>query len=249
MVLGPGEGLHAFQMLGTGAIDVLAHRHRTDEGHRAHRRVHQQRIDLLAAAMQHLQYAGRCAGLEEQFSQTIGRHRVLFRGFENEGIAAGDGQRKHPQRNHRREVERGDADAHAQWLDPTGGVDLAGDVFHRLAHHQAGDIGGVFGHFDAAPDVALGIGEGLAGFRRENLRQLVVVFLEQVLVAQHQAGALRYRHLAPGEEGFLRTGHCGLDFLGSGFGGEGDHFLGGRVGDFDQLTSLAGLPLAVDQLR
>lgn len=102
VVLGPGGGLHALQALGAGAVDMLAHRYRADEGHRAHQRVHQQRIDLLAAAMQYLQYADRRAG---------------------------------------------------------------------------------------------------------------------------------------------------LDFLGSGFGGEGDYFLGGRVGDFDQLTSLAGLPLAVDQLR
>ena len=131
-------------------------------------------IDLLAAAMQHLQHPGRRAGLDEEFGQTIGRHRVLFRWLEDEGVAAGDGQREHPQRDHRREVERGDADAHAQRLNPAGGVDLAGDVLHRLAHHQAGDVGRMLGHLDAAPDVALGIGEGLAGFAGEYFRQLVV---------------------------------------------------------------------------
>ncbi|MNF76681.1 hypothetical protein D3C84_588010 [compost metagenome] len=209
----------------------------------------EQGVHLFAAAMDHLQHALGRAGLDEEFGEAVGGQRVLLGRLEDEGVAAGDGQRKHPQRDHRRKVEGGDADAHAQWLDPAGGVDLARDVFHGLAHHQAGHVGGVLDHLDAAPDITLGIGQGLAGFAGQQLAQLVVVLLEQLLVAQHQPGAFRHRHFAPALEGVLGAGDGGLDLLGGGLGRQGQDFLGRRVGDLDQLTGAAFAPLAVDQQR
>ncbi|MNR01072.1 hypothetical protein D3C85_1168660 [compost metagenome] len=236
-------------MGGAGAVDVLADRHRTDEGDGADIRVGEQAVDHLAGAVQHLQHALGCAGLDKQLGQAVGGHGVLFRRLEDEAVAGGDGQGKHPQRNHRREVERGDADAYAQRLNPTGGVDIAGHVLHGLAHHQAGDIGRLFDHLDAAPDVALGVGQGLAGFLGEDFRQFVVVFLEQVLITQHQPGAIGHRHFAPGEEGGLGAGDGGLDLLGRGFRRQGQHLLGRRVGDFDEFAGAAFAPFTFDQLR
>ncbi|MCY1400865.1 hypothetical protein D9M71_159690 [compost metagenome] len=177
VILGAGECLYPLQVGSAGAIDVLAHRHRADEGDGAHVRVGQQRIHLFATAVDHLQHALGRAGFDEEFGEAVGGQRILLRGLEDEGVAAGDRQRKHPQRDHRREVERGDADADAQGLDPAGGVDLAGNVFHRLAHHQARHVGGVFSHLDAAPDIALGVGIGLAGLAGQQFRQFVVMFL------------------------------------------------------------------------
>ena len=227
---------------------MLANWHRADEGDGPDIRVSEQAVDHLAGAVQHLQYALGRAGFDKQLSQAVGRQRVLFGGLENKGVAGGDGQGKHPQRNHRREVERGNADAYAQRLNPAGGVDVAGHVFHGLAHHQAGDVAGLFHHLDTAPHIALGIGQGLAGFASENFRQLVVMLFEQVLIAQHHPRPVGHRHFAPGEEGCFGTGNCCFDFLGGGFGGQRQHFLGRRVGDFDKFTCAAFAPFTVDQL-
>ena len=249
VVLGAGEGLHTLHLCAAGAVNVLADGHRTDKGNGANVRMGEQGVDLFATAVQHLQYAFRCAGFDKQLGQAIGGHRVLFRGLEDKGVTGGDGQREHPQRNHRREVERGDAQAYAQGLHPTGGVDTASDVLHGLAHHQAGDIGGLLDYFNAAPDIALGVGEGLAGFRREDLGQFVVVLLEQVLITQHQPGTVRHRYLAPTEEGLLGAGDGGFDLFVGGFRRQGQHVLGGRVGHFDQLAGAAFDPVAIDQLQ
>ena len=72
---------------------VLADGDRADEGNRPDVRVGEEGIDLLAAAMDHLQHALRRAGLEEQLGEAVGCQRILFGGLEDEGVAAGDGQR------------------------------------------------------------------------------------------------------------------------------------------------------------
>ncbi|KFF34248.1 hypothetical protein G039_0319815 [Pseudomonas aeruginosa VRFPA01] len=96
VVLRPGEGLHPLQVRSAGAVHVLADGDRADEGNRPDVRVGEQGIDLFAAAMDHLQHALRRAGLEEQFGEAVGRQRILLGGLEDEGVAAGDGQREHP---------------------------------------------------------------------------------------------------------------------------------------------------------
>ena len=57
---------------------------------------------------------------------------------------------KHPQRHHRREVERRDADADADRMADGFAIDVAGDVLERLAHDQRRHAAGELDHFDAA---------------------------------------------------------------------------------------------------
>jgi hypothetical protein len=146
----------------------------------------------------HTQHAFGSARLHEQLHQAHRRQGHLLRGLEHKGIAAGDGQRKHPQGQHRRKIEGRDAQADAQGLRKAVGVDATGDVLHGLTHEQRGNVGRVLHHLDAAPDIAFGVLEGLARIAGKNLTQFVVVLLEQGLVTHHQARALGHRDFAPG---------------------------------------------------
>ena len=233
MVLGPGQGLHPFSVRGGRRIDGPGDGRRADEADGAHVRVREQSLHLLPAAVDHLHQPVRGAGLGQQLHQPVGDRRVLLRGLQHERVAAGDGQREHPQRHHGREVERRDARAHPDGLNEAVGVDAPGDVLDRLAHHQRGDAAGVLHHLDAAPDLAPRIVPGLAGVPAQEPGDVVLVLLQNVLVGEQQPRPLRRRHVAPRPEGRLRPLHRAVHLAGGGEGHLADHFLGGGIGHVD----------------
>ncbi len=112
--------------------------------------------------MHHVEHARRYAGFQRQLHQQHGRQRVLFGRFEHEGVAADDGHGEHPQRDHRREVERGDTGAYADWLAQGVGIDTAGDVLGELAHLQGANGRSVLDHFQATENIAFSVGHGFA---------------------------------------------------------------------------------------
>jgi hypothetical protein len=105
------------------------------------------------------------------------------------GVAAGDGDAEHPHRDHRREVERGDARADAERLAHRIDIDAGAGALGILALQHMRDAAGEFDHFEAALDVALGVGDHLAMFGAEQVRQLVHVLFDQRLEGEHHAGA------------------------------------------------------------
>ena len=116
-----------------------------------------------------------------------------------------------PQRDHRREVERGDAGDHAERLADRVDVDAAAGAFGELALEQVRDADRELDDLDAALDVALGVGDGLAVLDRQQLGELVGVGVDQLdELHQHAGPALR----VPGGPFLLRLdrrGHCGVD--------------------------------------
>src|ERR1051326_4133671 len=70
----------------------------------------------------------RKAGLLEQFRDLDGCERHFFARFEHEGISTDQGGRIHPQRDHCREIERGNPDACSQRLPDGIAVNSARDV-------------------------------------------------------------------------------------------------------------------------
>ena len=70
--------------------------------------------------------------------------------------------RQLPQRDHGREIERRDAGDHAERLADRIHVDAGAGAFGELALHQVRNAGAELHHLDAALDVALGVGDGLA---------------------------------------------------------------------------------------
>ena len=97
-------------------MDVLRHRCRSDETDGGDQRMGEQGIHRLPVSVHHIQDAVRQTGLGEKFRHAQGGGRDLLGYLEDEAVAAGDGQRKHPHGYHGGEVERGDACAYAERL-------------------------------------------------------------------------------------------------------------------------------------
>ena len=134
-----------------------------------------QNINLLFTAVHHIQHACRRTGLHKQLCQAVRRQRILLRRLQYKGIAAGNGQRKHPQRDHSRKIKRGDAGAYSQRLNIAGGIYVTGNVFNRFAHHQGRHVHRLFNHFNTAPYITFGIVKGLAGLAGKQCRQFVMM--------------------------------------------------------------------------
>ncbi|MNO89743.1 hypothetical protein D3C76_812360 [compost metagenome] len=210
---------------------------RTHEGHGLDVRVVANQVHRIDATMDDVEHSLGYTGLQRQFNQAHGHQWVLLGRLEDKGVAGSDGHREHPQRDHRREVERGDAGAHAQRLHQGIGVDTVGNVIGQLTHLQVTDGGGVLDHLQTAEHITFGIRQGLALFGGEQGGQFLDVLADQLLVFEEDPRAGADRGLAPGLEGFLGAGHGGVHFLGGGEGYASQDFLSGRV---DHVAPLGG---------
>jgi hypothetical protein len=123
----------------------------------------EQGADSLFTAVDEVDDAGRKADLIDEFKDALLNEGILFRGFDDEGTAAGDGIGPEPEGDHEGEVEGSDGSADAQRLVDDFFIDAAcGPVFQTIAHHERGDAAGGFGIFEAALDLAAGVVEGFA---------------------------------------------------------------------------------------
>ena len=219
MVLGAAEALHALSVGAAGRIDVFGNRGRADKADRLDARIGEQRIDRLLVAVDHIEDAGGQARLEEQLGNPHRHRRIALGRLEDEGIAAGDRGRALPQRDHRREIERGDAGDDAERLAERIKVDAGAGVVAEFALHQMRDAAGEFDHLEAALDVALGVDEGLAVLGGQQPRQVVVFGLHQLQELEHHPGAPLRVGRGPGR---LRRGGVGDGAFDLGFAGESD---------------------------
>jgi hypothetical protein len=144
-------------------------------------------------------------------------------------VAAGDGDREHPQRHHYREIERRDAGAHADRLQQRMAVDTAADVLGFFALEQVRHAAGELDHLDAALHRAGRVGQGLAVLLRGEPRQFVAVLFHQLAETGEDAGTAQRRGVAPGGESGLGCRHCGIDVGSVGQWNQADQFAGGRV--------------------
>ena len=174
--LAPPAAWTRLPFLRAGLINVPGHRGRADERDRAHQGMRQERIDALLVAVHDVEDPLGQPRLHQQLAQPDGRQRDLFRGLQDERVAADDRDREHPERDHRREVERRDARADADRVADRLAVDLPGDVRQRLAHDQAGHAAGELDDLDAALDRRSRLGERLAVLARDQARQLLGVW-------------------------------------------------------------------------
>ena len=158
----------------------------------------EQRVDRVAAAVDEVDDAGRdLLDRVDQLDDQRRRPRVLLGGLEHEGVAAGDRVRQEPERDHRREVERGDrgddADRLAHHLD----VDAGGDALERLALQQVRDRRRRLDRLDPAADLAVGVGERLAHVGGDQRGQLARAAEQRLAQRQHRPRPLLRRDLAP----------------------------------------------------
>ena len=248
MVLRPAERLHPLARGGPGAVDVLRDRGRADEAHRRHVLVGEQRIHRFLVAVDDVQHAGRRPGLDRQLGEPQAAGRILLRGFQHEGVAAGQGHRIHPHRDHGRKVEGRDAGAYAQRLADAEAVHAAGDVLVHLALEELGDPAGELDDLDAAGDRSAGVVEGLAVLGGADAGQLLAMRFEDIAVAEQDARALRGRGRRPRGERRLRRPDRLADLA---RGGERHPRLdpaARRVVDVAEAVALAGDALTVDEV-
>jgi hypothetical protein len=99
-----------------------------------------------------------------QLGKAHGDRWIALRGLEDEGIATRDGGAEHPHRDHRREVERGDAGDDAERLAHRVDVDPGTRAMGIFALESMGDAAREFDHLEPALNVALRVGDDLAMF-------------------------------------------------------------------------------------
>ena len=173
-------------------IDVVGDRRRADEADGLDVGIVEDGVDHFLVAVDDVEDAGRQAGLDEQFGDAHRHARIALGRLQDEGVAAGDRRRDLPQRDHRREVERRDAGDDAERLAHRIDVDAGAGAVGELALHHVRRADADFDHFEAALDVALGVGDGLAVLARQDFGQLVIVAVgEFEELHQHAHAALR----------------------------------------------------------
>ena len=186
--LAPPKHCARLPLLVARRIDILRDRRRADEAHRRDIRIVENAVDRLLVAVDDIEDAGRQARFEEQFGKPHRAGRIALRGLHDEGVAAGDGRRRFPQRDHGREVERRDAGGHTQRLAHRIHVDAGAGAIAVFALQQMRDAAGEFDNLDTALQVAQRIGNGLAVLHGDQRGQFLGMGAGEFEEAHHHAG-------------------------------------------------------------
>ena len=229
MVFGTAKALHPLAVRAAAPVDVFGNWRGADEANGLDHIVVDDRVNRFFVAVHDLQDAFWQACLFHQFGQHQRHGRVAFRRFEDKGVAAGDGGREHPHRDHGGEVERGDARADAKGLLHGIHVDAGTCAVGEVTFQQLGRADAVFHNFEAALHVACGIWQGFAVLARQGLGQLVHVVVQKAHKFHHHTRAALWVDGSP----------CGL----CGFGGfySDVHFGGICKGDAGLHVACGGV--------
>ncbi len=215
-------------MGGSGGVDVRGDRSGTDEAECLDARVGQEGVDRFLAAVDDVEHAGRQAGLQKEFGEPQRDRGVSLGRLEDEGVAAGQRGGRLPQRDHGGEVEGRDARDDAERGAQRVHVDPAAGVVGELALEEVRDSGREFDDLQAALDVAVCVGDGLAVLGRQKPGQGVPLLLHERQEPQQDprpplrvpvgpvalgTGGVRDRGLGLGS---ARQGDAGLDLSGVG---------------------------------
>ena len=132
------------------------------------------RVDDFLVAVDHVEDSVGKPGLVPQLGEPVGGRGNALRGLHDERVAASDGDRRHPERDHRREVERPHARAHAERLPERKAVDAATHLLGVLALEELGNAAGKLDDFHAARDRAVRVIEHFAVLGGEQRGELVM---------------------------------------------------------------------------
>ena len=235
-------------MRGAGLVDVLGHGRGADEAHGRDVGMGQDGVHCVLAAVDDVDHALGHARLQHQLGDRQRAGRVLLRGLEDEAVAAGDGERSHPERDHGREVEGRDAGADAQGEADGEEVDAAADLVAEIALHQLRQAAGELDHLEPAGDRALRILDRLAVLVGDEASQAVDVMVEQLLEAEHHPHAAEQGRGGPVRESGLGRLHRAVDVGSVGEGHPPGLLARGGIVDRAGLAALAGHVPAADEM-
>ncbi len=168
------------------------------------------RVDHFLVALNDLEDAIGQARLLHQFGKAHRHAGVALAGLQNEGVAAGDGDAEHPHRDHRGEVERGDARDDAERLTHRIDVDSGPGPLSVLALEHMRDAAGEFDDFKPALNIALRIRDHLAMFGAEQMGEFVHMLFDQRLKREHDARTPLWVGRGPCGLGCQRLRHRGV---------------------------------------
>ncbi len=226
VVLGAAEGLHPLAPLAGAPVHVEGDRSRADERDRGYLGMIEQGVDGHLVAVHDVEDAVGQPGAGVQLGDQDRRRRVPLAGLQHEGVAGRDRDRVHPHRHHDREVERGDAGAHAEGLAQRVRVDIGGHLARVLALQQLREPAGELDHLKPADRLALGVGDHLAMLGGNDPGEVIEVTLDQVAEAEHDPDPPGKRDVLPRLEGLRGRPHRLVDV--------------GRVGEHDTGLDLPG---------
>jgi hypothetical protein len=189
------------------------------------------RIDDLAVPLDDIEHAVRQAGFAQQFGQEQRCRRILLRGLQHERVAAGDGDREHPHRHHRREVERRDPGDDTERLAHGIAVHVRADVLRHVALQQVRNADAELDDLDTARHLPGRIRQHLAVFFGEDAADRVVVLFQQHAELQKDAGALRRKGIGPARQSPARGINGLLYVSGRAELDDARLFSGGRIED------------------
>ncbi len=179
VVLRAREGLHPLPVRGGGGVDVVGGRGGSDEGNRVDPRVGEERVDRGRIAVDEVERSRRKPRFRDQPSEEgRGKRNALGR-LQDEAVAADEGQWPHPERDHHREVEGGDAGHDPYRLAEERRVHSGRDVLEEVALHRRGGRRGELRRLDPPPDLALGLIPRLAVLSGYRTRELVRMRFEE----------------------------------------------------------------------
>ena len=119
-------------------------------------------VDCFLVAVHHAEHTVGKTGVPPQLGNERRYRRVSLRWLQHERVAARDGERKHPHRDHHRKVERRDPGDDPERLTDRVAIGVGRHLLRVSAREQVGNPARELDDFDAARDLAQRVGEHLA---------------------------------------------------------------------------------------
>ena len=142
-------------------------------------------VDHFLVAVHHLADAFGKTCLDKQFCKPHRQAWVTFAWLDDEGITRRNRGAAHPQRDHAGEVERRNACTNANRLAHRIDVDAGASPLSIFALQHMWNAAAKFDDFKPALDIALTVGDNLAVFGRQHMRQIVHIGLDQPFEFKH----------------------------------------------------------------
>ncbi len=190
-ILRPALCLDALAGGRAAGIDVPRHLGRADEAHCRDAGMVQNGVDRFRGAVDQVDHPRREGKLLEQAEHLVHGDGCALGGLDKHGIAARQGIRQEPERDHPREIERGDDGTYPHRLAQDVLVDTGGDILQDAALHHQRDAASHLHVLNRPAHLALGFFEGLAVLLDDRSRQVIELEFEQVFQLEQVLDALR----------------------------------------------------------
>ena len=198
--------------------------------------------------MHHVDHARGQPDFHEDLADELHEIGRLGGGFEDEGIAHGNGVGNEPAEDQGREVEGSHPAEHAQGLAYHLGRDIGGDVIQGVALDRGRRGRGGFQDFDHPLHFAARFGNMLGLVQSNGLGQFFQVPHHAVMDFVDIGHALADGEIAPGPVGRMGRGDGRLSRGRAGNGHAADFLAGGGVVERHALAACLFLPFAVDEI-